>query len=203
MAPKIGVVLVDYLLKTKDSRPPSSGYYIGNYWGIKQNKLTNISFSSNSSVKWENVPIGSYYKTNAPLLVNTFILIGEYCLKCNSIDLYLPQDRFYIKGSINSNDFTTMPLDASNLLRGTLKRNPRYVCVSDVSQTSFKNHLNKNSTGMFVDFTRPDETRTDLCYYASSAYDPIIPLYPGYEIEPSLYNGTPDVELVITTFKLN
>ena len=198
-------MLVDYLLKTKDSRPPSSQTYRGHYWGIgdDSDKLRNLYFAYNYTVKWEDVPLGSYYRVGDGYITKTYILIGEYCIYCDTINLNLPPDRFYIKGAISSNDFTVVPLNASKLLQDTLKRNPRYVCVADVSETSYKNHININSDGMFVDFVRSDETRTDLCYYASTAYDPIIPLYPGYEIEPILNNATPSLELIITSYKLN
>lgn len=199
-------MLVDYLLKTKDSQPPASQYYRGNYWGIWNNKLRNISFAYDGEFKWKDVPVGSYYRVNkggVTVLKDTDILVGEYRLHCDYIDLNFPPERFYIKGAIASSDVTVVPLNASNLLQNTLKRNPRYTCVSDVSQTSFKNHININSDGMFVDFVRPDQTKTDLCYYAPHAYDPIIPLYPGYEVEPFLSNVLTTVELLITSYSLN
>lgn len=192
-------------MKTKDSRPPTSQNYNGHYWGIGDGRdvLSNVPFAYNYSIKWEDVPLGSYYRDNSSYIIKAYILIGEYCLYCDTINLFLPPDRFYIKGSISSNDFTVVPLNASKLLQDTLKRNPRYVCVSDASQTSIKLHINKNSDGMIVDLVRNDETKSELCYYAPLGTNPYIPLYPGYEIHPILTNGLPYVELLITSYKLN
>lgn len=197
-------MLSDYLLKTKDT-PPLTRPYRGNFWVIKDNKLTTLEFASNKETKWEDVPLDSYYRitTNGSSLKGTYVLIGEYCLYCDYVRLSLPSDRFYIKGTIGSNDFTVVPFNASNLLQNTIKRNPYYTCVSDPSQTSSKYHININSDGMFVDFTSYSETKTELCYYASSIFTPAIPLYPGYEVEVSISAYSTAIEFLITSYRLN
>lgn len=191
-------------MKTKDT-PPLTRPYRGNFWVIKDNKLTTLEFAYDKETKWEDVPLDSYYQitSGGSYLRDSYVLIGEYCLYCEYVRLLLPSDRFYIKGIIGSTDFTVVPFNASNLLQNTLKLNPRYKCVSDPSQTSSKYHININSDGMFVDFTNYLETKTELCYYASSIFTPSIPLYPGYEVEVSISAFTTAIEFLITSYRLN